>query len=424
MAPRHDTYTPLHYSILDFCARVGPTEDELRARNVVVEGIRQCARKALPDYHDVISVQVYGSHASGLSTWQSDVDIVITGMFEPERSTGCYDIRDRGRVTARLRRIADVLRAHKKLGVSRIAIIGRARIPIIKLRTRSNVSVDISFSDGTGVRAADYIATQASVHSAMRPLTLVLKAFLKSQRLNDVATGGLSSYSLCHMVIAHLLEEMKNGGEVEDLGETLYCLLLRYGEEFDYERDAVSVRMGGIVPKGTLPFAMDSARFAASMQSMSSMQSMRLSVDCPLTGRDVSNGTYRINQVRTAMYRGARQLEALARGRSIQDISINYLSALLDVDKGLKRVHTHDDPFVMVLDEEGGQDLLTSTGRRPQHASSRFEAPPPDLLEGLEMEEEDYELSVGGSEVDSDVEWVDGSRSESGRGASKGGRRR
>jgi hypothetical protein len=44
----------------------------------------------------------------------------------------------------------------------------------------------------------------------------------------------------------------------------------------------------------------------------------RLAVDCPLSQRDVSNGTYRINVVRTAMYRGARQLEALARGRSIE----------------------------------------------------------------------------------------------------------
>lgn len=43
----------------------------------------------------------------------------------------------------------------------------------------------------------------------MKALTLVLKAYLKTQRLNDVATGGLSSYSLCNMVVAHLQEELK-----------------------------------------------------------------------------------------------------------------------------------------------------------------------------------------------------------------------
>ena len=40
----------------------------------------------------------------------------------------------------------------------------------------------------------------------------------------------------------------------------------------------------------------------------------------------MSNGTYRIDIVRQAFYRAARQLEALARGRSISDTTINYLS--------------------------------------------------------------------------------------------------
>ncbi len=38
---------------------------------------------------------------------------------------------------------------------------------------------------------------------------LVLKAYLKACRLNEVNTGGLSSYSLTNMVIAHLQEELK-----------------------------------------------------------------------------------------------------------------------------------------------------------------------------------------------------------------------
>ena len=46
----------------------------------------------------------------------------------------------------------------------------------------------------------------------------------------------------------------------------------------------------------------------------------------PPSGRDVSNGTYRIDDVRRSFHRAARQLEALARGRSISDASINYLS--------------------------------------------------------------------------------------------------
>ncbi len=37
----------------------------------------------------------------------------------------------------------------------------------------------------------------------------MLKAYLKACRLNEVMTGGLSSYSLTNMVLAHLQEELK-----------------------------------------------------------------------------------------------------------------------------------------------------------------------------------------------------------------------
>jgi non-canonical poly(A) RNA polymerase PAPD5/7 len=43
----------------------------------------------------------------------------------------------------------------------------------------------------------------------MRPLVLVLKTYLRARGLNEVMTGGLSSYSLCNMVVAHLQEELK-----------------------------------------------------------------------------------------------------------------------------------------------------------------------------------------------------------------------
>ena len=40
----------------------------------------------------------------------------------------------------------------------------------------------------------------------LRPLCLVLKAMLNERNLRDVINGGLSSWSLCNMIIAHLQE--------------------------------------------------------------------------------------------------------------------------------------------------------------------------------------------------------------------------
>lgn len=43
-----------------------------------------------------------------------------------------YEVKDRGRVTARLRTLADQLRKAKKMDITRCSIISRARMPIIK----------------------------------------------------------------------------------------------------------------------------------------------------------------------------------------------------------------------------------------------------------------------------------------------------
>lgn len=82
-------------------------------------------------------------------------------------------------------------------------------MPPAQLYTRRNVAVDISISSNTGVLAARYMSNQAVAYPPLRPLALVLKAYLRNQRLLDVATGGLSSYSLCNLIIAHLQEELK-----------------------------------------------------------------------------------------------------------------------------------------------------------------------------------------------------------------------
>ena len=85
----------------------------------------------------------------------------------------------------------------------------------------------------------------------------------------------------------------QGGRDIYDLGETLYAFFLRYGEEFNYEMEAVSVRSGGVVPKRTLPFATDSARFAATAGFRGggfgggyegASWNERLCVDCPLSG--------------------------------------------------------------------------------------------------------------------------------------------
>ncbi len=123
---------------------------------------------------------MFGSFANGLSTWNSDLDLVVTGVFEPDRLTGgarggraacrrgreaqlgrpvarspapalpCafpsasarpprapgYDVGDKGKVTARLRKILEALLRARLLDVTRQQLIPRARMPLLKVRAR------------------------------------------------------------------------------------------------------------------------------------------------------------------------------------------------------------------------------------------------------------------------------------------------
>lgn len=81
------------------------------------------------------------------------------------------------------------------MDVSRVQFIPRARMPILKIWTRSRVCVDISISDDTGPRAARYMAQEARKFAPLRPLVLVLKAFLKSQ-VGSIRTPGTSHTSM------------------------------------------------------------------------------------------------------------------------------------------------------------------------------------------------------------------------------------
>lgn len=78
-------------------------------------------------------------------------------------------------------------------------------MPIIKLRDKeSDVKVDISFNMSSGVQSAKLIKDFKKKFPVLAKLVLVLKQFLLQRDLNEVFTGGISSYSLILMTISFL----------------------------------------------------------------------------------------------------------------------------------------------------------------------------------------------------------------------------
>ncbi len=62
----------------------------------------------------------------------------------------------------------------------------------------------MSISNDSGLKAVQYLQQRCHELPALRPLVLVLKLLLREHHLNDVASGGLGSWALANMVMAHL----------------------------------------------------------------------------------------------------------------------------------------------------------------------------------------------------------------------------
>lgn len=64
--------------------------------------------------------------------------------------------------------------------------------------------VDISINQSNGISAGKIVNAYISALPALRPLVLVVKAFLNQRGMNEVYSGGLGSYSVICLVISFL----------------------------------------------------------------------------------------------------------------------------------------------------------------------------------------------------------------------------
>lgn len=177
-----------------------------------------------------------------------------------------------------------------------VRVLDKASVPIIKLTdSESQVKVDISFNMQSGVEAAKLIQFYKSEYPVLAKLVLVLKQFLLQRDLNEVFTGGISSYSLILMCISFLqLHPRQNmTGTAEDttnLGVLLMEFLELYGRKFNYMKTGISVKQKRYLPKEELQKDM-----------VDGHRPSLLCIEDPLTpGNDIGRSSYGALQVKKA----------------------------------------------------------------------------------------------------------------------------
>ncbi|CAD0205229.1 unnamed protein product [Chrysodeixis includens] len=264
----------LHEEIEHFYLYMSPTETEHLVRSTVVNRIRGAILALWPQAR----VEVFGSFRTGLYLPTSDIDLVVIGQWEKlplwtlERELVVQDIAEK----------------------ESIKVLEKATVPIVKMTDKySDVKVDISFNMSSGVKSAELIKQFKEKYPVLSRLVMVLKQFLLQRDLNEVFTGGISSYSLILMCISFLQlhprpERLR---QPHNLGVLLIEFFELYGRKFNYVKTAIRVKNGGsYVSKDEIQKEMNDGH-----------RPSLLCIEDPLTpGNDIGRSSYGAIQVKQA----------------------------------------------------------------------------------------------------------------------------
>ncbi|GAA6089973.1 terminal nucleotidyltransferase 4A-like isoform X2 [Tachysurus ichikawai] len=262
----------LHEEIVDFYAFMSPRPEEEAMRRDVVNRVESVIKNLWP----AANVQIFGSFSTGLYLPTSDIDLVVFGKWERPP----------------LQQLDQALRQQNLAQPFSIKILDKATVPIIKLTDReTDVKVDISFNVETAVKAARFIKDHLKKYTVLPYLIFVLKQFLLQWELNEVFTGGISSYCLILMVISFLQLHPRIDCRAANinLGILLIEFFELYGRHFNYLKTGIRVKNGGAyLAKEEMMKALSSGH----------RPSMLCIEDPNLPGNDVGRSSYGALQVK------------------------------------------------------------------------------------------------------------------------------
>lgn len=311
---------------MDFVKDVAPTRREWSRWKRAIATIQVISHEVLGPK---AKVRPFGSFASGLSTFNSDLDLVICDVIKV--TSAGYTPSQKARAVQALYRLAKRLVDRNDFVIETLQVIPRAKVPILKVTTQEGFNLDLSVHNHAGPLAAEYVRQQLREFPAARPVCLVIKTLLKELGLNDVSTGGLGGYALANMAICRSLDDRGTPME-EDYGKALLSFLEYYGTRFDYIRQGVSLRRSGVLPKKTIEEEARKWIYNPAWEGRTDRKK-KLLVEDPLTGLNISGASTRYGEVKMNLSKAYRALKAeVDKGGNI-----NSLNVLFDVERVTQR---------------------------------------------------------------------------------------
>lgn len=233
----------LHNEILDFYDFVAPQPYEHDIRHRLVQRVQQAlGTQRFPS--DTGRILCFGSYPAGLYLPTADMDLVYTSDRFYQGGPAAMDFSNKGVVNSTLRKAAR--RLENVRIATNVLCITKAKVPIIKFVDRmTNINVDISFENLSGVQAQATFQQWKHDYPDMIYMVALLKQFLVMRGMNEVHTGGIGGFTIICLVISYFQHNRKP----ENLGDCFLGFLDYYGNEFDLETQRIQMHPPAIITK-------------------------------------------------------------------------------------------------------------------------------------------------------------------------------
>ncbi|CAM9630998.1 unnamed protein product [Pylaiella littoralis] len=234
-----------------------PTPDEKLKMATAITYVKTLVKETLGPR---AQVHVFGSQLTGLVLPNSDIDTVV---FD-----GPSDSMEKmGRV---------VYRRQNQGEVREVSVIKSAKVPLVKfVHIGSGIQVDVCFDQISGMQSGEAARAMMKQMTPVRPLVMVLKAYMGQRKLNETYHGGIGSFLLQLMVVALV---QKCGREAKDkghdpptnLGYLLDEFFDFYGNQLNYATTGITLLSqsgGGFFNKQAIGWFEERNPFRLSMQN-------------------------------------------------------------------------------------------------------------------------------------------------------------
>jgi len=240
--------------------------------------LRQAIYQIIKDVFPYCGLYVVGSSMNGFGGVKSDMDMCL--MI-------CQQEIDQHREAPEILRM--IYRGLKKCAYIIDLELIRAKVPILKFRDKiSGVECDLNVNNSVGIRNTHLLSFYSKADWRVRPLVMAVKHWAKRQQIGDASRKTISSYSLELMTIHFLqagcsppvlpclqkefprmfdpncdIRSLSLNDELpapfaskntQFLGELFINFLEYYSEVFNFDRDAISVRVGRAVQKEVVQY--------------------------------------------------------------------------------------------------------------------------------------------------------------------------